>query len=227
MGSIEFFYFLTISLKRKESIMKKSKVTKIAFVGMLGALSFVLMLLNFPLPFAPSFLKFDVAEMPALFAGFFMGPVAGLEVVIVKLVLKIAIQGTDTAFVGELMNLVGSATFVLLASVIYQKDRTKRGAVISMVVSSVTVSVVFIFLNAYIAFPMYSKLYGMPMEAIIGMGSAVNPRITNMTTLMLYSVFPFNLIKHAFTDVITFILYKRVGNLLRSRLGMEEQIQTI
>lgn len=208
--------------------MKKRNVTtKIAFVGMLGALSFVLMLFNFPLPFAPSFLKFDIAEMPALFAGFFMGPLSGLEVVIVKLVLKIAIQGTDTAFVGELMNLAGSATFVMLASVIYQKNRTKKGAVISMIVSSVTVSVLFIFLNAYVAFPMYSRLYGMPMEAIIGMGSAVNPHITNMTTLMLFSVFPFNLVKHAFTDVITFLLYKRVGNVLRAKLGMEERIQTI
>lgn len=206
---------------------KRTVTTKVAFVGMLGALSFVLMLFNFPLPFAPSFLKFDIAEMPALFAGFFMGPLSGLEVVIVKLVLKIAIQGTDTAFVGELMNLVGSATFVMLASVIYQKKRTRTGAIISLIVSSVTVSIVFIFLNAYVAFPMYSRLYGMPMKAIIGMGSAVNPHITNMTTLMLYSVFPFNLIKHAFTDVITFLLYKRVGNVLRSKLGLEKQIQTI
>lgn len=206
--------------------MNKRNVTvKIAFVGMLGALSFVL--INFPLPFAPSFLKFDIAEMPALFAGFFIGPLAGLEVIIVKLVLKIAIQGTETAFVGEMMNFVGSATFVLIAALIYKKDRTKKGAIISMAVSSITVSVVFIFLNAYVAFPMYSRLYGMPMEAIIGMGSAVNPHITNMTTLMLFSVFPFNLVKHAFTDVITFLLYKRVGNVLRAKLGMEERIQTI
>ena len=49
----------------------------IAFIGMLGALSAVLMFINVPLPFAPTFLKFDIAELPALFAGFFLGPVSG------------------------------------------------------------------------------------------------------------------------------------------------------
>ena len=72
----------------------------IAFIGMLGALSAVLMLISVPLPFAPGFLKFDIAELPALFAGFFLGPVGGCAVIIVKILLKLVTQGTDTAFVG-------------------------------------------------------------------------------------------------------------------------------
>ena len=87
-----------------------------------------------------------------------------------------------------------------------------------MTVSSLAVSILFIFINAYVMFPLYSNLYGMPLDAIIGMGTAVNPKITNMTTLMLLSVFPFNLVKHLVTDVITFLVYKRVGNLLRNIL---------
>ena len=83
-------------------------VRTIIFIGLLGALSFVLMLIRFPLPFTPSFLDFDIAELPALFAGFFLGPAEGLLVVLVKLALKLAIQGTTTAFVGEAMNLVSS-----------------------------------------------------------------------------------------------------------------------
>ena len=78
------------------------------FIGMLGALSTILMMVSIPLPFAPGFLRFDVAELPALFAGFFIGPLGGCAVIVVKILLKLVIQGTDTAFVGELMNIIGS-----------------------------------------------------------------------------------------------------------------------
>lgn len=195
-----------------------SPTRKLVFIGVLGAVSFVLMLINFSLPFAPAFLKFDIAELPGLFAGFFMGPLAGFGVVAVKILLKLAIQGTETAFVGEFSNLVGSTVFVVLAAWIYKKNRTMKGAVIAMAVSTVAVSVLFIFVNAYVMFPLYSRLYGMPLDAIIGMGTAINPRITNMTTMMLFSVFPFNLFKHLVTDVITFLVYKRAGSALRSIL---------
>lgn len=191
-----------------------------AFVGMLGALSMVLMLINFPLPFAPTFLKFDIAELPALFAGFFLGPVYGVLVVLVKILLKIVIQGSETAFVGEFSNIVGSSIFVLTAAIIYMKNRTKKGAIIGMIVSSIVVSILFIFVNAYVMFPMYVKLYGMPWEAIIGMGSKANPLIKDTTTLMLYGVFPFNLIKHFATSIITALIYKRSANALRGVLHM-------
>ncbi len=191
---------------------------KLVFVALMGALSFVLMMINFPLPFAPSFMKFDVADLPGLFAGFFLGPLAGFEVIVIKLLIKIIVQSTDTAFVGEFSNLAGSTIFVLIAAWIYKKDRTKKGAIIGMTVSSIAVSVLSIFLNAYVMFPLYSRLYGMPLEAIIGMGTAINPRITNMTTMMLFSVFPFNLFKHLVTDIITFLVYKRAGKALRTVL---------
>ena len=190
-------------------------VRTIIFIGLLGALSFVLMLIRFPLPFTPSFLDFDIAELPALFAGFFLGPAEGLLVVLVKLALKLAIQGTTTAFVGEAMNLVSSTVFVLSASVIYKQLHTRRGAVIGMVIATLLVSVVCVILNAYVTFPMFAKLYGMPLDAIIGMGSKVNPLVSDMVTMMIFSVFPFNIVKHGITSLITFLVYKRAGNALR------------
>ena len=196
-----------------------STTRKLVFVAILGAVSFVLMLINFSLPFAPSFLKFDIADLPGLFAGFFLGPLAGFEVIVVKLLLKLVIQGTETAFVGEFSNLTGSTVFVVLAALIYKKNRTKKGAIIAMGVSALAVSVVLIFLNAYVMFPLYSRLYGMPLDAIIGMGTAINPRITDLTTMMLFSVFPFNLFKHLVTDILTFLMYKRVGKVLRDILA--------
>lgn len=198
---------------------KSLNAKTIAFIGMLGALSAVLMAINVPLPFAPTFLKFDISELPALFAGFFLGPVSGCAVIVVKIVLKILLQGTETAFVGEFMNIIGSCAFVLPAALIYKRIHTKRGALISLSISTVLVSVIAIFLNAYIAFPMYSSLYGIPMEAILEMGSSVNPLVHDNVTLMLYGVFPFNLVKHGITSAVTYLVYKRCGNALRAMLG--------
>lgn len=200
---------------------KTSHAKVIAFIGMLGALSTVLMSIGVPLPFAPAFLKFDIAEIPALFAGFFLGPISGCAVIVVKIALKLLLQGTETAFVGELMNIVGSSTFVLPAALIYKCVHTKMGAWISLTVSTILVSIVCVFLNANIAFPMYSSLYGIPMESILEMGSSVNPLVHDDLTLMLYSIFPFNLVKHTITSMVTYLVYKRCGNALRSLLRIQ------
>lgn len=200
-------------------------IRTLVFTALMGTISTVLMFISVSAPFAPAFLRFDIAELPALFAGFFLGPASGCGVILIKILLKLITQGTDTAFVGELMNIIGSMSFVLTASLIYKFNRTKKGAIISLIVSSIFVSIVFIFINAYIAFPMYSNLYGMPMEAIVAMGTAVNPRITDVTTLMLYSVFPFNLIKHAITSGITYVIYKKAGAALRNIITPNVTVQ--
>lgn len=98
---------------------------------------------------------------------------------------------------------------------------------LSLSVSTMLVSVISIFLNAYIAFPMYSSLYGMPMEAILEMGSSVNPLVHDNITLMLYGVFPFNLIKHGVTSFVTYLVYKRCGNALRSLLDVRRVASAI
>lgn len=205
---------------------KQLHVKTIAFISMLGALSAVLMAINVPLPFAPIFLKFDISELPALFAGFFLGPASGGAVIAVKLLLKVLLQGTETAFVGELMNLIGSCAFVLPAALVYRRWHTKRGALVALGVSTVLVSVVYIFLNAYVALPMYSSLYGMPMEAIIEMGSTVNPMVHDSFTLMIYGVFPFNLMKHSLTSLAIYLVYKRCGNALRTMLRQDKASAT-
>lgn len=202
---------------------KKNTVYKLSFIAILSALSTVLMMINIPLPFAPTFLKFDIAELPALFAGFYLGPVSGCAVVLIKNLLNVIITGTSTAFVGEAMNIVTSICFVLPAALIYQKMHTKKGAIIGMVVGTLTVSIVAIFLNAYVAFPMYGRLFGLSTEAIIGMGHAVNPLVNDYVTMMLFSIFPFNLVKHGITSLVTYLLYKRVGNALRRIMHISEE----
>ena len=197
---------------------KNWNLRTIAFVAMLGAVSAVLMTISLPLPFAPTFLRFDISELPALFAGFFLGPVSGCAVIVVKNLLKLILQGTETAYVGELMNIVGSICFMLPAALIYKVNHTKRGALISLIAACAVACVAAHLLNVYVAFPMYASLYGMPMQAIVEMGSTVNPLVHDSFTLMLFGVLPFNIVKHGVTALVTYLVYKRCGNALRSLL---------
>ncbi len=203
----------------------KNKTTTpktLVFVGMMGAVSTILMFLDFAIPIAPSFMKFDIANLPALFAGFFLGPIQGTAVCIIKIILKTLLQGSDTAFVGELVNLIASICYVVPAAVIYRIMHNKKGAIIGMTVGTLIVSIAMVLLNLYITFPLYSNLYGLPLEAIIGMGTAINPAIVDLPTMMLFSVFPFNIIKHVVTSIITYLVYKKAGNALRGILGVNK-----
>ena len=137
-----------------------------------------------------------------------------------KIVLKLIFQGSATFGIGDLSNLIGSMVFILTASLIYRRMHTKKGAKIALVVSTLVVSVVYVFLNAYIMLPMYASVYGLPIETIVDMGHAVNPWVNDTVTLMLFAVFPFNLVKHGATALLTYLLYKRVGNALRSMMGL-------
>ncbi len=197
--------------------MKKHiSVRTIAFVGVLGALSAVLMLVSFPLPFAPTFMKFDVSDIPGLFAGFFLGPTAGCLVALVKILLNFVLNGTTTGGVGELSNLCGSCVFILTAALIYKKDHTKTGALKGLLCAALVTSVLYVFMNAYVMFPLYGSLYGMSTEAIVAMGSKVNPLVKDNLTMMLFSVFPFNLVKYLIVSLVTALAYKKCSNALRA-----------
>lgn len=188
----------------------------IVVTGMFSAISTILMLLDFPVPFAPSFYKLDFSELPALIAGFAYGPVAGVMVEFIKLVLKVLFKGTSTAFVGELANFVIGCGLILPASIIYRIKKTKKTAVISCIVGTIMITVIGSVFNAVYLLPAFCKLYGMPMEAIIGMGTKINPSITSVSTLVIFAVAPLNLIKGLINSVITILIYKHLSKHIKS-----------
>lgn len=183
-------------------------------IALFGAISMVLMLIDFPTPIAPSFMKFDFADLPAILGTFLMGPVEGLLICLVKLLLKIIIKGSETAFVGEFSNFICAAAYMLPAALVYHFKKGKSGAALSLLIGTLAVSCMAIFTNSLIMFPLYSNLYGMPMEVIIGMGTKINPHVTDLFSMMLYTVLPFNLVKYGAVSVITFFVYKRLKRAL-------------
>ena len=196
---------------------KQSPARRVAYVGIFAAIAAVLMYLEFPLPFAPGFYELDFSEIPVLICSFSMGPVAGVVCEFLKVVLKLFLKGTSTAFVGDLANFVVGCSFILPASVAYFANKTKTGAIIGMGIGTAAMTVFGSLFNAVYLIPAFSVLFGQPLDVIIGMGTAVNPAIVSVNTLVLFAVVPFNLLKGALVSVVTFFLYKHIERLLRMR----------
>ena len=191
-----------------------SSARRISYVAMFAAFAAVLMFLEIPLFFAPSFYKIDLSEIPVLICTFYLGPVAGVVCELIKVILKLLLKGTSTAFVGDFANFVVGCALVLPASVIYHCKKSKKTAIIGLAVGTACMTVFGSAFNAVYLLPKFAQLYGMPLDAIIGMGTAVNPSITSVSTLVLFAVVPFNILKGILVSVITLLLYKRVERLL-------------
>lgn len=188
-----------------------------AYVGIFAAMAAVLMYFELPLPFAPSFYEIDLSEVPVLICSFSLGPVAGVVCELVKVVLKLLLKGTSTAFVGDFANFVVGCSFILPATVIYHRFKTKKGAMIGMATGTVVMSVFGSLFNAVYLLPAFATLYGVPLEQLVAMGTAVNGMINSVSTLVLFAVVPFNIVKGAIVSLLTTLLYKRVERLLRMR----------
>ena len=196
-------------------VMKRAKargrVRKMAQVGMLAAIAVVLMLFEIPLPFAPSFYEIDFSEVPVMVGCFAMGPVAGAAIELIKILLNFAINGTATAGVGEVANFLIGCSLVVPAALIYRWKRTRTGAILGMAVGTLFMTIVGCFLNAFVLLPTYAAAFGMPIDALVGMGTAVNGNITNLTTFVIFAVAPFNLLKGVLVSLIVFLIYKKIS----------------
>ena len=182
---------------------------------MLSAIAVVLMLFEVPLPFAPSFYEIDFSEVPVLVGCFVMGPVAGAAIEFVKILLNFLINGTVTAGVGELGNFLIGCAFCVPAGIIYRKNRSRKGAIIGMVTGTLFMTVIGCFINGFVLLPAYAKAFHMPIDAIVGMGTAVNGHINSLTTLVLFAVVPFNLLKGVLVSLIVFLIYKKISPIFR------------
>ena len=191
--------------------MRNTSLRRMTMAAMMGAIAFVLIFFNFGIPVLSPVAEFDLSALPELIGGFILGPVGAVMIIVVKLGLKLAIQGTESMFTGEIQNFLLSVSYVLPAVLYYRKHRTKKGAAIGLIIGAVTSVIVAVFTNLYIIFPFYIKLYGMNWDSIVAMFSAVNPWIKNIPTMVAFSVIPFNLISRTITAVLAFITYKKLS----------------
>ncbi|MDO4333909.1 MAG: ECF transporter S component [Eubacteriales bacterium] len=209
-------YAVEKAVKRKNGDTERVLATrKIAVIGVFSAISAVLMVLEFPVPFAPPFYGMDFSELPALIGAFAYGPVAGVMIEFCKIVIKIFLKPTSTAFVGELANFVISCMLVLPASIIYLQKKSRKRAVIGTVTGTLIMTAFGTFFNAVYLIPKFAQMYGMPLDAIIAMGTAIHASIHDVTGLVILCVAPLNLLKGTLVSVVTILVYKKLSPILK------------
>lgn len=176
---------------------KKLNARAIAKLAMMAAISVVLLLIvRIPFPPAP-FLVYDPADMPIYITAFAYGPVAGLLVTVVVCLIQAFLLGGDGLY-GFLMHVVATGIVAVVIGMMYQKKKTRKNAVVSLVVGVVVTVIVMAGMNLLIT-PLYM---GVDVKAVVAMLPTV--------------IIPFNLLKAGINAVLTFLLYKRLSPFLHN-----------
>ena len=189
-----------------------SPARRITIIAICSAIATVLHVLDFPLLFmAPDFYKLDFSELPVLLCGFYLGPSASVACEGVKILLKLLVKGTSTAFVGDFANFVVGCSFVIPATVWYHIHKSRHSAVIGLVLGTFSMSVLGSAFNAIYLLPKFSQLFNLPLDAIIAMGAKIHGSIHSVPTFVMLCVAPLNVVKGVMVSVPTMLLYKRVA----------------
>ena len=177
--------------------MKTKTINTNRFIklSLLSAIAVILMYIDFPvIPIFP-WLKIDLSDVPALMGAFAFGPLAGVIIELMKNLLILIIKGTGTGFVGEFANFLVGVALVWPAALVYKKNKTKKTAILGMVLGFLCIEVVGILANVYLLLP----AYGMAMSK------------AELMQYVTVGLIPFNGIKSILVCGITYALYKKVS----------------
>lgn len=164
-------------------------------LSLLSAIAVILMYIDFPIiPIFP-WLKIDLSDVPALMGAFAFGPLAGVIIELMKNLLILIVKGTGTGFVGEFANFLVGVALVWPAALVYKKNKTKKTAILGMVLGVLCIEVVGILANVYLLLP----AYGMAMSK------------AELMQYVTVGLIPFNGIKSILVCGITYALYKKVS----------------
>ncbi len=195
--------------------MNKSNNRKIAVTAIMSALSFALMMLDFPLPMLiPSFIKFDFSELPALITSFAYGPGWGVLVCLLKNVLHLPMSSTQ--YVGELSNFLMGAVFVFVAGMFYKIKRTRSFALIGAMVGNFAMVIACFAVNNFVTYPIYMEIL-LPEPALMGMYQAILPSVDSVAKAILIFNVPFTFVKGLASVLITFLVYRKLSPLLKGK----------
>ena len=166
---------------------QKQKTHHLAVAAMLTAVAAVLQFIEFSVPLVPSFIKLDISDLPALLGTFSLGPVYGVAIQLVKNLLHLPFG--SSAGVGELSNFLLGATFAFIAGIIYKKHKQRSGALWGSLAGAAAMALISLPLNYFIVYPAYVVLYGLPLDAIVGMYQEILGAVAQVPTGMKTGVF--------------------------------------
>jgi len=196
---------------------KKISTRKMVIIGMMTAIATVVYYLDFGVPFMPSFIKLDFSNVISLLTGFALGPIEGVIVCLLKNMIHVLIKGFGTTMgIGDIFDFVTSATFVLVAAVIYKRNRTKKGAIIATLCGMLAFTFISIPLNYFIVYPIYFKAYG-GEAAILGAYQQIMPSVKNIFSALCIFNLPFTFVKGLLCSLITLVAYKPLSPILKGK----------
>ncbi len=209
-----------------KSFTTKQKTNWIAKTGILASAAIILMILEFPLPLMPGFLKFDVSEVPVLLAAFALGP---WSAVIIEFIKNLAHYPLSSTFgVGELANFIIGCAFVVPAGILYRRHRDKKTAILGMLVGTLSMILIGSLMNYFFMIPFYVNVTGYPLAAIIDGAKAVgNMLVKDLPTLIVFVFVPFNLFKGIVVSFIVALIYKRISPLLHKEYTLGQKNKEI
>lgn len=193
----------------KQPSARKSSINTQMKIALLGAISFILMYFDFPLPFFPTFLKIDLSDIPALIGTFALGPVAGIIIEFIKNLLYTLIKGSASGFIGEFANFSIGAVWMVVAGAVYMQNKSRKNAVIALIAGFASMSIFASLLNYYLLIPMYAKLFHMDFG--------------NIALFVATAILPFNLVKGGIVSLGTLALYKKMATFIHREAIMENK----
>lgn len=202
-------------IKQSKTKNRKDLIRHMTTIAIFSTLSIILYLtLKFNLPIFPSFLKVNFSNLPILLGGFLLGPIEGLMIIIIRTIVVIPFSGTF--FVGELADLIISSAIMLVSSIVYLKNKTRKGAIIALLFSVLTWVVIGCVANYFILVPAYVTLFfGGNVNAFLPLLSVI-PDVNENNYVIRYVLFgalPFNLMLSLAVCIITYFVYKRLSKL--------------
>ena len=191
--------------------------TTLVKISILSSIGYILMFISVPLPMLfPEFLKVDISDLPALLGGIALGPMAGVTIAFFKNLLQFITGMSTTGGVGEFANFLIGGSFVFTVSYIYSKKRDVAGVIIGLISGIIVMTIVGCIANYFIILPFYSKI-GWSIDAVVAMGSAINPAINNKLSFVIWIIAPFNILKSGIMSLLTLPMYKKIEKIFNRR----------
>lgn len=191
--------------------------TTLVKISILSAIGYILMFISVPLPMLfPEFLKVDISDLPALLGGIALGPMAGVTIAFFKNLLQFITGMSTTGGVGEFANFLIGGSFVFTVSYIYSKKRNVAGVIIGLISGIIVMTIVGCIANYFIILPFYSKI-GWSIDAVVAMGSAINPVINSKLSFVIWIIAPFNILKSGIMSLLTLPMYKKTEKIFNRR----------
>ena len=163
-------------------------------MSILSAISYLLMFIQAPIPgIFPDFLKIDLSDIPAIFGGMSLGPLVGFGIVVVKNVLQ-AITATTTGGIGEFANILIGGSYVMILCYSYKRSGDLKGVLIGFVLGTISMTIIGSLVNYFVMLPLYGQLMG--LDAIIGLGSAINPQVHDLFTFVIMLIAIITLVRN-------------------------------